>query len=103
MAMAQVEVTRRKVLRGRILEVLNDSMSPLLLQTVESALTQGDLAISSIMLPCVNFLLDRGYIAVIQAEEPGINPMRDAFVRITDKGQDVVEGTVKDASVILSR
>ena len=103
MAMAQVEVTRRKVLRGRILEVLNDSTSPLLLQTVESALAQGDLAISRIMLQCVNFLLDRGYIAVIQPEEPGINPMRDAFVRITDKGQDVVEGTAKDVSVILSR
>ena len=31
-------------------------------------------------------LADRGYIAVIHPEEPGVNPMRGALVRITDKG-----------------
>lgn len=103
MTISNAEVTRKKITRGSILNMLYISQSaPMLVQTVELTLLQENPQISSEMVPCINFLMDRGYITVIQPDEPSINPMRGALVRITDKGQDVVEGTVKDPSIIFA-
>lgn len=97
------EVTRKKITRGSILEKLYASQSmPMLVQTLELALLPENPQINADMVPCLNFLADRGYILVIRPEEPDINPMRGVLVRITDKGQDVVEGTVKDASIAIA-
>ena len=102
MSISHAEITRKKITRGSILTMLYVSQSaPMLVQTIELALLPENPQISGEMAPSVNFLADRGYIAVIRPEEPGVNPMRGALVRITDKGQDVVEGTIRDGSIIL--
>lgn len=103
MGISNTEITRKKITRGSVLTVLYDSQSaPMMVSTLELSLLPANPEISGEMVPCINFLMDRGYIAVIKPEEPTVNPMRGALVRITDKGQDVVEGTVKDASIIFA-
>ena len=103
MDISNTEITRKKITRGSILSVLYNSQSaPMLVQTIELALLPENPQISSDMVPCINFLADRGYIAVIKPDEPSVNPMRGVLVRITDKGQDVAEGTTKDSSVIFA-
>lgn len=100
---SHAEITRKKITRGSILNMLYVSQSaPMMVQTIELALLPENPQISGEMVPSINFLMDRGYIAVIQNEEPSVNPLRGALVRITDKGQDVVEGTTKDASIIFA-
>lgn len=100
---SHAEITRKKITRGSILNMLYVSQSaPMMVQTIELALLPENPQISGEMVPSINFLMDRGYIAVIQSEEPSVNPLRGALVRITDKGQDVVEGTTKDASIIFA-
>lgn len=103
MGISNTEIARRKITRGSVLAVLYDSQSaPMMVSTLELALLPANPEISSEMVPCINFLTDRGYIAVVKPEEPTVNPMRGVLVRITDKGQDVVEGTVRDASIIFA-
>lgn len=103
MAITHTEVTRKKITRGSILSMLYMSQSaPMLVQTIELALLPENPQINGEMVPSINFLVDRGYIAVIQPDDPTVNPMRGALVRITDKGQDVVEGTTKDSSIIFA-
>ena len=103
MGISNTEITRKKITRGSVLAALYDSQSaPMMVSTLELSLLPMNPEISSEIVPCVNFLMDRGYIAVIHPEEPTVNPMRGVLVRITDKGQDVVEGTVRDASVIFA-
>ena len=100
---SHAEITRKKITRGSILNMLYVSQSaPMMVQTIELALLPENPQISGEMVPSINFLMDRGYIAVIQPEEASVNPLRGALVRITDKGQDVVEGTTKDASIIFA-
>lgn len=103
MAITNTEVTRRKITRGNILEILHFSQAaPMLVQTIELSLLEVNPHIGSDIVPCINFLADRGYIAVIQPDVPSVNPVRDVLVRITDKGQDVVEGTTRDPSIIFA-
>lgn len=103
MGISNTEITRKKITRGSILSVLYSSQSaPMLVQTIELALLPENPQISGDMVPCINFLVDRGYVAVIKPDEPSINPMRGVLVRITDKGQDVVEGATRDSSVIFA-
>ena len=103
MGIGNTEVTRKKITRGSVLTVLyNSQCAPMMVQTIELALLPENPQINSEMVPCINFLMDRGYVAVIHPDEPTINPMRGVLVRITDKGQDVVEGTTRDASIIFA-
>lgn len=103
MAISNTEITRKKITRGSILSMLYVSQAaPMLVQTIELALLNENPQISSEMVPSINFLADRGYIKRIEPDEPSTNPMRGVLVRITDLGQDVVEGTIKDASVIFA-
>ena len=103
MTISNAEVTRKKITRGSVLTMLyNSQTAPMLVQTIELALLGENPHINGEIVPCLNFLADRGYILVIRPEEPDINPMRGVLVRITDKGQDVVEGTVNDASILFA-
>ena len=103
MGISNTEITRKKITRGSVLTALYNSQSaPMMVQTIELALLPENPQISLEIVPCINFLMDRGYIAVIKPEEATTNPMRCVLVRITDKGQDVVEGTTRDASIIFA-
>lgn len=104
--MMGTEAIRRKIMRGAVVMALYEAKgSPLLVQTLESALEQVIPGAESDMAPCVNFLLDRGYVKICQEREPnGAKPMpHSLLLRITDKGQDLCEGTIRDPGVIFPK
>lgn len=101
---SNTEVTRKKTTRGAILTTLyNSQAAPMPVNTLELVLMQGNPAISGEMVPAINYLCDRGYIKAVDGGESEINPMRGMLVRITDRGQDVVEGTTKDQGILFAR
>ena len=53
------------------------------------------------VLQCVNFLLDRGYVRVWNETDASVSPAPDVLLCITADGQDVLDGTVRDLSVII--
>ena len=104
--MMGTEATRRKILRGVVAMALYEAQgSPLLAQTLEYALEQIVPGAESDMAPCVNYLLDRGYVKICQECEPGgARPMPHALLlRITDRGQDLCEGTIRDPGIIFPK
>ena len=104
MSAFESNTVQRKITRGAILKLLSESVDrPLMVQTLEYMLKWIGGYVSRDMLACVNFLLDRGYIRVWNAEEAGAAGAPDVLLCITANGQDVVDGTVKDLSVIIPR
>ena len=71
--------------------------------TLELVLMQGNPGIGGEMIPAINYLVDRGYIRVVERGGAEVNPMRGMMVRITDVGQDVIEGTISDAGLLFAR
>ena len=104
--MMGTEATRRKILRGAVVMALYEAKgSPLLAQTLEYALEKVIPSAETDMASCVNYLLDRGYVKICQEREPdGARPMPHALLlRITDKGQDLCEGTIRDPGTIFPK
>lgn len=103
MAISKAEAARKRITRGSILHMLYVSQSaPMMVSTIELAMLPENPQIGAELLPQMNYLMDRGYIRrTDDSEELTINPMRGMLVRITDKGQDVVEGTTSDEGIIL--
>lgn len=93
---------QRKIIRGAILKLLSDG-EPILIQTLEIVLRGIGENIERDMLPCVNYLLDRGYVRVWNSEEKDVPPMPDVLLCITANGQDALDGTLKDPGVIIPR
>mgnify|MGYP000890928362 FL=1 len=95
---------QRKITRGAILKILNESEGlPMMAQTLEHMLEWIGGDVSRDMLSCVNFLLDRGYVRVWNEEEKDLPFAPDVRLCITANGQDVLDGTVKDLGVIIPR
>lgn len=101
MAISKTEALRKRITRGSILYTLYRSPSLMMVSTLELSMIPEDPQIGSEIVPQLNYLSDRGYVKVIEPDSPSMNPMRGALVRITDKGQDVVEGTIPDDGIIL--
>lgn len=102
MAISKQEAMRKRITRGSILHMLYVSQNaPMMLSTIELSMIPENPQIGSELVPQVNYLKDRGYIKVIEPDSPTVNPMRGVLVRITDRGQDVVEGTTPDEGIIL--
>lgn len=101
---SNTEVTRKKTTRGAILTTLYASQSaPMPVGTLELVLMQDNPAIGGEMVPAINYLMDRGYIRAVEHGEASVNPMRGMLVRITDVGQDAVEGTIRDDGLLFAR
>ena len=101
---SNAEVTRKKSTRGAVLTTLYTSQSaPMPVNTLELVLMQGNPGIGGEMIPAINYLVDRGYIRVVERGGAEVNPMRGMMVRITDVGQDVIEGTISDAGLLFAR
>ena len=96
------EAARKRITRGSILYMLYVSQSaPMMVSTIELSMLPENPQIGTELVPQINYLADRGYIKVIDPDNPSVNPMRGVLVRITDRGQDVVEGTAQDSGIIL--
>ncbi len=104
MAINKQEAARKRITRGVILYMLYLSQDvPTMVSTIELSMLPEYPQISTELLPQINYLADRGYIKVIEPDNPIVNPMRGVLVRITDKGQDMVDGSVQDGGVCLPR
>lgn len=101
---SKTEIMRKKITRGAILYALYVSQSaPMMVNTLELSMLPENPQITGEMVPTINYLVDRGYICMVkEADNPSINPLRGVLVRITDRGQDVVEGTVEDDGIVFS-
>lgn len=96
----KTDAVRRKLMRGAILKLLSQGQ-PMLIQMLEVMLKSIGEDVEHDMLPCVNFLLDRGYVRVWNGDTEDMPPAPGVLLCITANGQDVVDGTTKDPSVIL--
>lgn len=102
MAISKQEAARKRITRGAILYALYVSQSaPMMVSTLELSMLPENPQIGSEIVPQINYLADRGYIKIIEPDAPTMNPMRGVLVRITDLGQDVVEGTRADEGIVL--
>ena len=94
MAISKQESARKRIMRGHILYMLYVSQeTPMMLSTIELCLLPENPRIGTEMVSHVNYLVDRGYIMVVES--------MGAMVRITSTGQDVVEGTIADSGIIV--
>ena len=101
---SKTEVTRKKMIRGAIIEVLHKSQSaPLPVKTLELHLMSGGFDPSGELVPAINYLCDRGYIRAFDDGDADINPYRGMSVRLTADGQDVYEHTKEDPGLLFCR
>lgn len=102
MAISKQEAARKRITRGAILYMLYVSPNaPMRLDTIELSMLPDNLQIGCELVPQINYLIDRGYIREAGNEGATMSPQRGRMVRITDRGQDVVEGLTIDPGIIL--
>lgn len=101
--MDRATIARRKCARGMLLTLLYDNRTAALTQrTLEYALMQDDPTISTEIGSHVYYLADKGYVTVYLGDDPvclASNPPREALVRLTAKGYDLLEGTIDDDGI----
>ena len=101
--MDKVTIIRKKCARGMLLAMLYDHQSAaVMLRTLEYAIMQDDPHISTEIDAHVYYLADKGYVKVYHDGEEmtlASNPPRDALIRLTAKGIDLMEGTIEDDGV----
>lgn len=101
--MDKMVIARRKCARGALLTLLFGNPSTAIMQrTLEYALMQDDPHISAEIGSHIYYLADKGYVKVYMGDEPISlvkDPPREALVRLTAKGIDLMEGTIDDDGV----
>ena len=101
--MDKIAITRRRCARGALLTLLFGSPSTAIMaRTLEYALMQDDPHISSEIGSHLFYLADKGYVRVYLGDEPCTlvkDLPREALVRLTAKGIDLMEGTIDDDGV----
>lgn len=99
----KMTIARRKCARGTLLGMLYENQTAALLQrSLEYAMMQDDPHISTEIGSHIYYLADKGYVQVYMGGEPltlDKNPPREALVRLTAKGIDLMEGTIEDDGV----
>lgn len=97
-------IARKKTTRGVLIKLLYDNQSAALTaQTMEYALMQDNPYISSEISAQLYYLCEKGYVTLYDGAEHmplTRNPPRNALVRLTAKGIDLMEGTIEDGGVI---
>ena len=101
--MDKMTIARRKCARGALLTMLFANPGAAVMQrTLEFALLRDDPQISSEIGSHVYYLADKGYVKAYMNDEaisPVIDPPREALIRLTAKGIDLLEGTIEDDGV----
>ena len=99
----KMTIARRKCARGTLLQMLYDNqIAAVMLRSMEYAMMPDDPHISSEIGSHIYYLADKGYVKVYVDGEPLVldkNPTREALVRLTAKGIDLMEGTIEDNGV----
>ena len=101
--MDKMAIVRRKCARGALLTLLyGNPGAAIMARTLEYALMQDDPHISTEIGTHLFYLMDKGYIKAYIGEEQADtmkDPPREALIRLTAKGMDLMEGTIEDEGV----
>lgn len=99
--MTEQEVAKNKAVRGYIIRALaKGSQNALLVRQITNALVGDGLIISPDISKHLAYLQEAGYIAFTGCTANAYNAYRrDAVVKLTRKGVDLVEGTIDDPGV----
>ena len=99
----KMQVIQNKRVRGHILTLLElTHPTPTPCDTVASALLSSGLITNPDIAKQVDYLADKGYVKVYLGDEVLSlvqDPPREALVRLTAKGIDLMEGTLDDEGV----
>ena len=98
---AELEAAKNKALRGYIIRALaKGSQNSLLVRQVTNALVGDGLILSPDISKHLEYLQEAGYLAFTGRTANAYNAYRkDAVIKLTRKGVDLVEGTIEDPGV----
>ncbi len=98
---AELEVAKNKAIRGYIIRALaKGSQNSLLVRQVTNALVGDGLILSPDISKHLEYLQEAGYLAFTGRTANAYNAYRkDAVIKLTRKGVDLVEGTIEDPGV----
>ncbi len=98
---AELEVAKNKAIRGYIIRALaKGSQNSLLVRQVTNALVGDGLILSPDISKHLEYLQEAGYLAFTGRTANAYNAYRkDAVIKLTKKGVDLVEGTIEDPGV----
>ncbi|EPR07772.1 hypothetical protein [Ruminiclostridium papyrosolvens] len=99
--MSELEVSRNKAIRGYIIRSLvKGHQNTLLLRQITNALVADGMIVSPDISKPLDYLLEGGYITFVDKAVNAYNAYRkDAVIKLTKKGVDLVESTIEDAGV----
>ena len=99
----RLAIARRKCARGAVLTLLfGNPRAAVMQRTLEYALMQDDPQAANEIGSHIYYLADKGYVKVYLGDEVLSlvqDPPREALVRLTAKGIDLMEGTLDDEGV----
>ena len=92
-------VIKNKLYRGRVLRTM-DTYYPndIELREIKSTLQVGGLAASGDVIRIVDYLIDKGYVKLMDKSATGIFEDGD-LLKLTAMGVDLLEGTIVDEGV----
>ena len=100
MGMDKMAIARRKCARGAVLTLLfGNPRAAVMQRTLEYALMQDDPQTANEIGSHIYYLADKGYVKVYLGDEVLSlvqDPPREALVRLTAKGIDLMEGTLEE-------
>lgn len=98
---AELEVAKNKAIRGYIIRALaKGSQNSLLVRQVTNALVGDGLILSPDISKHLEYLAEAGYLTFTGRTANAYNAYRkDAVIKLTRKGVDLVEGTIEDPGV----
>ena len=99
--LTELEVSRNKAIRGYIIRSLvKGYQNSLLLRQITNALVADGMIVSPDIGKHLDYLKEAGYIVFTDKSVTAYTAYRkDAVIKLTKLGVDLVEGTVEDAGV----
>ena len=99
--MTEQEISRNKAIRGYIIRALaKGSRNTLLVRQITNALVADGLVLSPDISKHIEYLEEAGYIVFTSRTANAYNAYRkDAVIRLTRKGVDLLENTIEDPGV----
>ena len=99
--MTEVEISRNKAIRGYIMRSLvKGYQNTLLVRQITNSLIADGMIVSPDISKHVDYLRDGGYITFTDKSVNAYNAYRkDAVIKLTKEGVDLVEGTTDDPGV----
>ena len=99
--MTEVEISRNKAIRGYIMRSLvKGYQNTLLVRQITNSLIADGMIVSPDISKHLDYLRDGGYITFTDKSVNAYNAYRkDAVIKLTKEGVDLVEGTTDDPGV----